>query len=802
MAFPVVDAFLLEPEEGKKGKTAICTNTLAPSMVINELQFDLRSDICVMGSLVVSRDGAERMIINCLAHSTIEYLILFGTETLSFCPSTNLLSALMDGYREDRDGNVIIGGKGVSHHYPNVAPHLLDQFRKRIKVIPLFTHHSSQNIVERYVEWLKPQVPLEVYTCLKSIFSKKKIYYDSLVEMVKVIAEVKSSGVSAVELDAKDFQHLQPPIVQVDGENKKIDVNFSVSQDKGNIIVDIDLNEGLYTIRGTDSFLLAYSLMDYMDKHNLTLPHDQQLWLGVELSRVEMAIRSEVKGQSHVASQIKEGERREIPIASRSILKADKKYYYKMGIKDGRVSVQSLAQDTCESVFELRANRIFPLIDRINNENRFEDYEQQFLHRVDVGIEIGRAMIALDLGLSYFQDFRNLFKINKTNFPYIFVEGDTFLGVHQKIITRLYTQGITESHPDTHKGTMRSATVLACYRGSGNTLQHFPEIYGSASQSAKDMREKYKEQLLSAENKGSYTYGNRTRTHFGKDQLKEAAAFLKKHPDKPFVIQRFDPVVDMAITETPITDDLGNIIRTRLEATHDPCLTHDVYFISEGKLHSFHIARAHNMVNAYPENIFGLHDAYDQTIARELGIELGDMFMLSSRGNMLLLTEEQKAKKLIAEPSKPIEELDNKHGPYDLRLSFPSLGVGVYQAPLEIREERPQHPCLSRLEDYSGLNIISKARSYLDKKGNKHNNSILCTFNPKQDQLIEDHNRLIFFQCNNRGNKLQASAVFVNGTKENMKSDVELCNYLATQYKNSLGLELGNLFLFYVPLRG
>jgi len=34
MPFPIIEAFLLQPEEGKKGKIAICTNTLAPGMVI------------------------------------------------------------------------------------------------------------------------------------------------------------------------------------------------------------------------------------------------------------------------------------------------------------------------------------------------------------------------------------------------------------------------------------------------------------------------------------------------------------------------------------------------------------------------------------------------------------------------------------------------------------------------------------------------------------------------------------------------------------------------------------------------
>lgn len=348
---------------------------------------------------------------------------------------------------------------------------------------------------------------------------------------------------------------------------------------------------------------------------------------------------------------------------------------------------------------------------------------------------------------------------------------------------------------------MRSAIILGVYRGSKDSLSHLSEIYASSSLSAKDMRNEYKQQLLDANPKGSYTYGHRTRAHFGKDQLSEAVLFLKKYPGQVFVIQRFDPITDMTITETPIIDDNGKIIRTRIEATHDPCLTHDIYFVSGGKLHSFHIARAHNIVNAYPENIFGLHDAYDETVASELGIGLGDMFMLSSRGNMLLLTEEQKAKKLIAEPCKPMVEVDNSMGPYDLRHSFPSQGVGMFSTPLEKMTERVKHPCLEILENYNGVNLIEKAANYLLKKGNGHNNPILTCFDPRTVHLINPKNRLIFFQCNQRGGKLQSTAVFADGKNSTLSSDVQLCNYISTKYSKILDIPLGTLTLFYTPMR-
>lgn len=355
-------------------------------------------------------------------------------------------------------------------------------------------------------------------------------------------------------------------------------------------------------------------------------------------------------------------------------------------------------------------------------------------------------------------------------------------------------------HPDTHKGTMKSGTVLAVYRKSGESLKNFPSLYTSESQSIEEVREQYKNQLLSKENKGSYSYGNRTLEHFNKDQLKDTIEFLRNNPNLPFVIQRFDYVNDMIIKETPVKDDNGNIIRNRIEATHDPCLTNDIYFISDGKLYSFHIARAHNLVNAYPENIFGLHDAYDSNIANELNLELGDMFILSSRINILLLTEEQKAKKLIVEPSKPVGEIDNSIGPFNMELIFPNKGIGYYKLNLEILNEKPKHPCLPVLENYEGINLIKKASDYLKLKGNDHNNPIIGTFNPRKQEFNES-NRLIFFQCNQRGGYLQTTAVFLNGSKDKLKEDIILCNYISTQFSNLLEIPLGKLFFFYVPIK-
>ncbi|PIN75679.1 hypothetical protein COV18_02420 [Candidatus Woesearchaeota archaeon CG10_big_fil_rev_8_21_14_0_10_37_12] len=799
MKFPLVDAFLICPEEGKRGKIGICTNMLAPTMVVNEIPFDQRQDIAAMGSLVVSRDGTERMIVNSLSHPTIEYIVLFGEETLSFKPSTNLLLALMQGYDETQKGNTIKGGQGVSHQYPSIKLELLNLFRDRVKVIPLYSHHEScKDIVTKYLEWLKPKVSKQVYSSILKIREQKKIYYDSLQEHLKLLTKEPATNTEPAQLNAKDFQHLQPPIVQVTGEDEQISCPFEALKEGNDIVLNIDFGEKHYQIKGQDSWLMAYSLMVFMNENKLNLPPLQQLLLGAELSRIEIETKNNITSKQYIKPELTNSERTQIPIQPQTILKADKEYYYKFFHKEEQICVQSLAHDTCTSVFELRSKKLIPLIKKIAQENRFQQYEQEMLHRFDVGIELGRAAIALETGNSYFQDFRNIFTLNTTKFPLLISEADSFLRNHQNIITKIYTQGLTMQHADAHKGTMREATTLAIYRDAANTLKHFPRIYASGEKLPEDMRKEYAANLLNPGNDGTYTYGQRTRAFFGTDQLQNAINHFKTSTE-PFVIQRFDYTNDMKVIKTDVIEN-GKVVRTRLEATKDPCLSHDIYFVQDGKLHSFHLARAHNIVNAYPENIFGLHDAYDKTISEGTGIPLGDMYVLSSRGNILLLTEEQKAKRLIAEPSKPVADMSTASGPYDLKSSKSVKGVSYRELPLQELHEKPNHPCLERLENYEGQNIIVKAAEYLRDRGDTHNNPIIGTYNPRTGKLGEAE-RLVFLQANQRGGKLYIAATFVNGTTKKLPRDVELCHYIATQYGKILNLPLGQLYLFYVPMR-
>ena len=61
------------------------------------------------------------MILNTLVHPTINCIILFSEESLTFSPSSNLLQAIMHGFDTARSGNYIKSGVAASGQYPNVG---------------------------------------------------------------------------------------------------------------------------------------------------------------------------------------------------------------------------------------------------------------------------------------------------------------------------------------------------------------------------------------------------------------------------------------------------------------------------------------------------------------------------------------------------------------------------------------------------------------------------------------------------------------------------------------------------------
>ncbi len=794
--FPIVEANLLIPKDAKSrlGNIAICSNTQAAGQVESEIPENLRRHIAVYGSLIVSRGGAERMVLNSIVHPTFTDLVLFGEESRTFQPSSNLLQAIRFGFEPGIKGNYIKGNIAASGHYPNLSAHLLDLFRDNVRVLPVFTSPTPEGkkIIAEYIEWLKPSLSDELYQQLKQITSAKKIYYDALNDLVATLAGEAPAAKKVPKLNPLDFKHLQPPVRELEAADiEPPQVPFRVSSDGDQIRIDFKLHGKTYVIKDTDEFNLGFSLMQFLGENKAAFSPLEQLLMGAEVGRVSTELLSQESHAGFVVDSKLAG-KVEVDLAPQTKLKPDAEYYYNVGVKNDDVSVACLAFDECAEVFELRASSAETLLHELARLNRFQDYEMDFLHRYDIGIQVARASIALNKGYIFAQDFKSIVRINTTTLPHVIVDGDSFGAVHQGVLRRAYTEGLTEAHGDAHKGTARSVSVLAIYRASAGSLDKLPQVYAQGDTSTEAMRTDYQQQLLRFDHDGNYSYGERTRSFFGYDQLEAAVEALKKNPTAAAVIQRFDPSVDMSLEPDPETG--------KLRSSHDPCLTHDIYFMFKGKLQCFHLARAHNLVNAYPENIFGLHDAYDVHIANELGVELGDMFMFSSRGNILLLTEDQRTKKLLAESVKPRDEaIDLSVGPFKVGASIkkPALG-GIYyaQEPLKDTAKKPDDAFIAKIENYRGVDTLQRAIDYLDKRGGTHNNPMLTTYDARERDLQNPH--LVFFQANVMGGKLYVTAVYANRQLSDFAHDRAACHYLASRYARQLKTPLGELVLYSV----
>lgn len=795
--FPLVEAMLLLPPEGKYGHIGICTNTSSAGQVISNIEKKFRQHLSVLGSLIVNRDGTERMIINSIAHPTLKYLILFSEESITFAPSTNLLQAIIFGFKKRMAGNYIRNGVATAAHYPNISKKILNIFKEEIIVIPIFmcSKKESKKIILEYLKWLKPKISPDLYKILLAINKKEKIYFDSLNAVLKIIVSLpQKTNKATAKLNPKDFQHLQPPKIIINGSPQKFSTPFQVSKRNKELRLDIRVNNYDYFITGDDPFLIAYSVMKYINKKKKLISPLNQILLGAELGRIKTEISNGIKFDPFILKNKINGKIK-IPLESNPKLIVDKKYYYKVNTRESKISVMCLSFNICETVFELLSDSPSALIKKIAEENRFEEYEMDFLHRVDLGIQIGRATIASNLGFAFIQDFDAIFKINKKILPSINAEGDSFLDVHKKVLLNIYTKGITEAHGDPWKGIARSASVLAIFRDTPNSLKKMDNIYSQGLQNPVTIRKNYKRELLRFDHDGTYSYGERTRSYFGLDQLEKTKHLLKIKPDRATIIQRFDPITDMTIYK-----ESGCPTK---KFTHDPCLTHDIFFIFNKKLHSFHIARAHNAVNAYPENIFGLYDAYTTEIKKYLKIEGGDMYMLSNRINILLLTEEQKTKKIISEPSKPSDNIETISGPYRIGKNFnlPKIqgAVAYYRGQIKNEKKKPRHLSLKKMESYEKINIIKKALGYLKQRGGIHNNPVMTDYYAKKDNPQDDH--LVFLQSNIFGNKIYTTAVFANRSINNIEADKDLLNYISTKFANELQTKLGEMNIYYVAYK-
>ena len=506
--------------------------------------------------------------------------------------------------------------------------------------------------------------------------------------------------------------------------------------------------------------------------------------LGVEISRIHVAMHSGIETEK-TTTQIEPN----LPVPYESLQKVkyrtDSQYYYDIRIKNGAIGVKCMSHDECRDVFELRSSSVSALIDELSKQDRFEKYENSVLHRIYVGAEIGRAGIALQRALEFSQDFSLLYDVNTSKLPFILVESDSFGTGHKKLITELMVRGLTESHAKSVKGLARTAVILAVFHGE-DPFADISRLYKQGDEPVSVTRENYRDGLLSdaPSPDDGYTYGERTTAYFGHNQLERIGTRLKTNSTKAAIIQRYDPSLDMSVS---VHEDGTQ------ELSDDPCMTHDIYFVTGGQLGAFHIARAHNTVNAYPQNIWGLHDAYDAYIANQLGIPISSTMMLSSRANILLLNEQERAKKIIAESTKPAEPIDSPAGPFVVGEALGAqnqTGVALRIVPLK-SVSSTQHPMIERLRSYNGVDILQRSINYLKVAGIKQNGTVLSTFDARTDDPMSEH--LAFYQANVMAGKLCATAVFTNRSDEAYLADEELAHYIASVYANELRVPLGEL---------
>ncbi|RLJ09719.1 MAG: hypothetical protein DRP15_02685, partial [Candidatus Aenigmatarchaeota archaeon] len=153
----------------------------------------------------------------------------------------------------------------------------------------------------------------------------------------------------------------------------------------------------------------------------------------------------------------------------------------------------------------------------------------------------------------------------------------------------------------------------------------------------------------------TYTYGNRMRSWFGVDQVKEAVKKLVKKPiARSVVINLWDSRKDLTIGGSP-------------------CINHIWLRIREGKLYMTVTIRSNDMFEGYPENAFGLR-VLQETIrkdiieeskkaGKEINLKLGDLVINSQSAHIYddcfesaLSVVEKHLKDYLPEPSERLDK--------------------------------------------------------------------------------------------------------------------------------------------------
>lgn len=155
-----------------------------------------------------------------------------------------------------------------------------------------------------------------------------------------------------------------------------------------------------------------------------------------------------------------------------------------------------------------------------------------------------------------------------------------------------------------------------------------------------------------------YTYGQRLRAHFGKDQIRGMIDYLKR---VPFTRRAVSVTWD-------VTKDLGN--------PKAPCLDLIQCLIQDNKLWMTVYFRSNDMFDAWPRNAFALRRMQGQ-IAGELNVTLGSLCILSSSAH-IYESSWQLAQKIVTDYYRlPLLELDPR-GNFVISLENSTIVVRHY----------------------------------------------------------------------------------------------------------------------------
>jgi thymidylate synthase len=178
-----------------------------------------------------------------------------------------------------------------------------------------------------------------------------------------------------------------------------------------------------------------------------------------------------------------------------------------------------------------------------------------------------------------------------------------------------------------------------------------------------------------------YTYGQRLREHFGKDQIQGMVEYLKKAP-----------YTRRAVAVTwDVQKDLGN--------TKAPCLDLIQCIVQEEKLYMTVYFRSNDMFDAWPRNALALR-RLQETIAGEIGKPVGSLCIVSSSAHIYEGAWKQ-AQTLVDKHKKPPQlELDPRGNNV--------ITIDQEQKEIVVKHYSPQGGILNELRGRTARDLINK----------------------------------------------------------------------------------------------